>query len=67
MCSLRSSSLLDINIQGDFSRFEVDLDISCYRFEIIIFYFFQGEQGVTKVLQMLRDELKVAMALAGLT
>jgi len=26
---------------------------------------FQGEQGVTAVLQMLRDELKVAMALAG--
>ncbi|KAJ7392367.1 Hydroxyacid oxidase 2 [Desmophyllum pertusum] len=26
---------------------------------------YKGEQGVTKVLQMLREELKVAMALAG--
>lgn len=30
------------------------------------YLFFQGEQGVTNVLQMLRDELKVAMAIAGL-
>lgn len=27
--------------------------------------FFQGEQGVTDVLQKLQDELKTAMALAG--
>ena len=26
---------------------------------------FQGEEGVTAVLQMLKDELKIAMALAG--
>lgn len=26
---------------------------------------YKGEQGVRKILQMLRDELKVAMALAG--
>ena len=27
--------------------------------------FFQGEQGVFEVLQKLKDELKIAMALAG--
>ena len=32
-----------------------------------IMLFCQGEQGVTEVLQMLKDELKVAMGLAGLT
>ena len=30
------------------------------------FFFYKGEQGVSKVLEMLRDELKVAMALAGI-
>ena len=30
------------------------------------FFFNKGEQGVSKVLEMLRDELKVAMALAGI-
>lgn len=30
------------------------------------FIFYKGEQGVSKVLEMLRDELKVAMALAGI-
>ena len=32
---------------------------------IMLFYY--GEQGVTEVLRMLKDELKVAMGLAGLT
>ena len=32
----------------------------------VFFFFYKGEQGVSKVLEMLRDELKVAMALAGI-
>jgi len=39
--------------------------LSLYMFSKIIYSLFQGEQGITAVLQMLRDELKVAMALAG--
>ena len=30
------------------------------------FFFYKGEQGVSKVLEMLKDELKVDMALAGI-
>ena len=33
---------------------------------LFVFFFYKGEQGVSKVLEMLRDELKVAMALAGI-
>ena len=39
---------------------------SCLCFFFFVFFFYKGEQGVSKVLEMLRDELKVAMALAGI-
>lgn len=43
-----------------------DVEVSSrYRFLTVFYSLFQGEQGVAAVLQMLRDELKVAMALAG--
>ena len=40
--------------------------LSSLFFFFFFFFFYKGEQGVSKVLEMLRDELKVAMALAGI-
>ena len=57
-----------LNLVIDLKRASVnDLFSRCTPTQIYaVFYFFQGEQGVFEVLQMLRDELKVAMTLAGL-
>ena len=36
-----------------------------FHFCYILYFFFQGEAGVRKVLDILKDEFSLAMALAG--